>query len=117
MALSQPGESEELKIQSERVREGAGAIRAGLSPQIALSPGAACEPRADQLRNGTRVVAPPVPVARLGVLTKPAQFPFFRGGDLRKPKSRDLPAPAPPPAAVRAGSGGCQPRGRLRLFF
>lgn len=59
----------------------------------------------------------PLPVARLGVPTKPAQFPFLCGRDLRKAKPRELPPAPRHPPAVRAGTGGGPPRGRLRLFF
>lgn len=55
---------------------------------------------ADQPGKGTRVAAPLVLVARSGTHTKPAQFPFLWGGDVRKPESRALRGPP------RSQSGG-----------
>ena len=75
VALAQPGESEELKKQSERVGEGAGAICAG--ERTNGSEPTRC-PRAPRTSSGgAHVWRRQVP---FGGPTEPAQFPFSEAG-------------------------------------
>lgn len=110
--LTQPGESEKLKKQSERLGEGAGATGLGSSTQIALSWALPASP-GDQPGKGTRVAAP-----RCGRQARGTHKARTVWLPLKKPKRRKDLAPGPAAgAAVRAGAGDCPPRGRLRLFF
>lgn len=85
--LTQPVQSEELKKQSERLGEGAGATGAGSSTQIALSLGAACEPRGPARQGHARGGAPFRSSGPGHPQSRTVSLP------LKKPKRRKAPAP------------------------
>ncbi|XP_046531148.1 translation initiation factor IF-2 [Equus quagga] len=95
---TQPGERE-TKTQSERLGEGAGA---GPSTPIARSPGARrlrASPTSLRRARGGR----PRHLAKPGVPTKPAPFPFPWGGNLRIAQPREPPVPGPAQPAPQSG--------------
>uniref|UniRef100_A0A3Q2L8S8 CD24 molecule n=1 Tax=Equus caballus TaxID=9796 RepID=A0A3Q2L8S8_HORSE len=95
---TQPGE-QETKTQSERLGEGAGA---GPSTPIARSPGARrlrAPPTSLRRARGGR----PRHLAKPGVPTKPAPFPFPWGGNLRIAEPREPPVPGPAQPAPQSG--------------
>lgn len=110
MELTQPGESENLKKQSERLGEGAGATGAGSSTRIALSLGAACEPQGPAWQGHARGGAP-FWSSGPGYPQNPYSLPSSE-------KAQTQEGPRPGRGRRRpSGAGDCPPRGRLRLFF